>query len=91
MDLECDEIASGPCIVCGEESQGSAYWLPMSSAQWGVIRPFVEEVTPISPHSKVKLVMNMMFWPSLCKPFCGPQCVQEYYKQVAADNCKKGA
>ncbi len=90
MDLECDEVASGPCIVCGEESQGSAYWLPMSVAQWKVVRPFVKELTPVSPHSGVKLVFNMSFWPQLCKPFCGPECVQEHYKRVASDNLKKG-
>ena len=90
MDLECDEVASGPCIVCGEESQGSAYWLPMSAAQWAVIHPFVEEMTLVSPHSGVKLVMNNLFWPQLCKPFCGAECVQEHYKRVATANLKKG-
>lgn len=90
MELEFDEVASGPCIVCGEESQDSAYWLPMPAAQWAVIHPFVEEMTPISPHSGVKLVMNMLFWPQLCKPFCGPQCIQKHYRRVAVDNLKKG-
>ena len=90
MDLEFDEVASGPRIVCGEESQGSVYWLPMTAAQWGVIKPYAEAMTPVSPHSGVKLIMNMLFWPQLCKPFCSPKCVQEHYGRVAADNLKKG-
>lgn len=89
MNLEYDENASGPCIVCGEESQGSAYWLPMTAAQWEVIKPYVEAITPESPWSG-KLVMNLLFWPQLCKPFCGPKCVQEHYRRVAADNLKHG-
>ena len=91
MELEFYEEAVGDCAVCGEDATGSRYWLGMTAAQWDIIRPFVEEMTPISPHSGVKLVMNMLFWPQLCKPFCGPQCVQEYYNQVATNNCKKGA
>jgi len=91
MELEFDEVASGPCIVCGEESQGSAYWLAMTAAQWEVMRPSVEAMTPVSVHSGVKLVLNMLFWPQLCKPFCGTRCVQEHYRRVAADNIKKGA
>ena len=90
MDLEYAEVASGPCIVCGEESQGSLYWVPMLAAHWEVISPYVEEMTPVSPHSNVKLVMNMLFWSQLCKPLCGPECVQKHYRRVAADNCKKG-
>ena len=90
MDLTVDEVASGPCIVCGEESQGSVYWLPLLDSQWDVLRPFIEEQTPVSPHSGVKLVMNMFFFPRISRPFCGPECVGEYYKRVAADNCKTG-
>ncbi len=90
MDLEFDEVASGPCIVCGEDATGSAYWLGMTAAQWAVIHPFVEEMTPVSPFSGVKLVMNLLFWPKLCKPFCGAACVQEHYKRVASANLKKG-
>ena len=90
MDLEFDEVASGPCIVCGEDSQGSVYWLPMSAAQWSIVRPYVEETTPVSPHSGTKLVMNMLFWPQLNKPFCGSQCVRKHYKRIAADNLKRG-
>lgn len=90
MDLGFDEVASGPCIICGEESQGSVYWLPMTKAQWEVMKPYAENMTPTSPHSGVKLVMNMLFWPQLCKPFCGSKCVQEYYRKVATNNLKKG-
>ena len=90
MDLEFDEVASGPCIICEEESQGSPYWLAMTEAQWEILWPHVEAMTPVSPHSGVKLVMNMLFWPQLCKPFCGTKCVQEHYRRVAADNLKKG-
>lgn len=90
MDLDYDEEASGPCIVCGEESEGSVYWLPMTAAQWAVIEPYAAAMTPVSPFSHVKLVMNTLFWPQLCKPFCSPKCVQEHYRRVAADNLKKG-
>jgi len=89
--MEVYTEAVGECIVCGEDAEGSLYWLGMTDAQWKTIRPFIEEVTPVSQWSGVKLVGNVYFVTDYCKPFCGPQCVQEYYKRVAADNCKKGA
>jgi len=82
MDLEFDEVASGPCIVCGDESEGSVYWLSMSAAHWKVIRPHVEEMTPVSPYSGVKLILNTLFWPQLCKPFCGPQCSLKHKEET---------
>lgn len=88
--MDFDEVASGPCIICLKESQGSPYWLPMSAAQWKVVLPYVREMTPVSPHSGIKLVLNMLFWPQLCRPFCSTRCVKEYYKRVAAENLKKG-
>jgi len=81
MDLEFDDVASGPCIVCGKESQDSMYWLPMSAAHRKVIRPFLEEMTPVSPFSGVKLVMNPWFWPQLCKPLCSPECSLKYKEE----------
>jgi len=90
VELEIYEEAIGDCIVCGVDATGSLYWLPMSDAQWAVIRPYVEGMTPVSPHSGVKLVLNTLFVPQLCKPFCGPLCVRKYYRQVAANNCKTG-
>ena len=78
------EHAVGPCIICGKESEGSLYWLPMSDAQWAVIRPVV---TPLfQPH----MVQNVLFFPGLCRPFCGPKCVSKHYEGVAADHCKTG-
>ena len=88
--MDYDEAASGPCIVCEKESKGSVYWLPMTAAQWEVIEPYVAAMTPVSHFSRVRLVMNNLFWPQLCKPFCGAECVQEYYRRVAADNLKRG-
>ena len=88
--MDVDEVASGPCIVCGGESQGSVYWLPLLPAQWDVIRPYIEEISQVSPHSGVKLVMNLYFFPGLSRPFCGPKCVGAHYENVAADHCKNG-
>ena len=90
MELELYEEVVGDCVVCGADATGSRYWLGMTAAQWDIIRPFVEEMTPVSPHSGVKLVMNMLFVPQLCKALCGPKCAQAHYRQVAADNLKKG-
>lgn len=74
MELELYEEAVGDCVVCGEDTTGSYYWLGMTAAQWDVVSPYVEEMTPVSPHSGVKLVMNILFIPQLCKPLCGPEC-----------------
>ena len=90
MELELYEEAVGNCMVCGADATGSRYWLGMTAAHWAVVRPYVEEMTPVSPHSGVKLVMNMLFIPQLCKPLCSPECVQKHYQGVAADNLKKG-
>lgn len=91
MELELYETAVGDCVVCGGDATGSNYWLGMTAAQWDIVSPYVEEMTPVSPHSGVKLVLNMLFIPQLCKPLCGPKCVQVYYQKVAADNLKKGS
>ena len=81
MDLEFDEVASGPCIVCGKESQGSMYWLPLLYSQWEVIRPYIEGQTPVSPYSEVKLVMNIFFFPRISRPFCGPKCSLTHHEE----------
>lgn len=81
MELELHENAVGDCVVCGEDATGSVYWLGMTAVQWNVVRPYVEEMTPVSPHSGVKLVMNMQFWPQLCKPFCGATCATKYKEE----------
>lgn len=88
--MNAEEVASGSCIVCGEESEGSVYWLPLPPEQWDIMRPYIEEMTHVSPHSGVKLVMNMFFFTGLSRPFCGPDCIQEYHKKMAADHCKRG-
>lgn len=88
--LEVYTEAVGNCIVCGEDAAGSAYWIAMTQDQWLGIRPFIEDIIPVSPWSGVKLVGNTYFVAEYCKPFCGPQCVQVHYKRVAADNLKKG-
>ncbi len=88
--MEVLEEANGPCVICGKESEGSKYWLPLPQAQWEVMRPLIEAQTPISPYSGVKLVMNMYFFPGLSKPLCGPECSLKHYEAVAADNCKRG-
>jgi hypothetical protein len=77
MKIDLDswrDSAIGPCIVCGKESKGSMYWTPLSDEAWAAVRPYVESLTPVSPHSKVKLVLNNLFWPQLSKPYCGPIC-----------------
>ncbi len=88
--MEVYAEAVGDCIVCGKDATGSLYWLSMTQEQWEGIRPFIEEITPVSPHSGVKLVGNTFFVSEYCKPFCGAQCVQEHYRQLAASNLKKG-
>lgn len=81
MELEYDTVASGPCLVCGKESLGSVYWTPLTDAHWQAVRPYVEAITPVSPHSGAKLVLNNLFWPQLCQPFCGSDCVDKHYKE----------
>lgn len=81
MELEYDGVASGPCIVCGKESQGSMYWTPLTDAHWQAVRPYVEAMTSASPHSGEKLVLNNLFWKQLCQPFCGSICVDKYYRE----------
>ena len=78
MELELHEDAVGDCVVCGKNATGSAYWLGMTITQWNVVSPYVEEITPVSPHSGVKLVMNMQFIPPLCKSLCDPECATKH-------------
>ena len=78
MDLQYHDTAVGPCIQCGEESEGSVYWLGMTDEMWDILRPSIEARTVVSPYSGVKLVFNNLFWPGLCEPFCGAVCVTKY-------------
>ena len=82
MELELHEEAVGDCVVCGDDATGSMYWLGMTAAQWKIVRPFVEDMTPVSPHSGVKLVLNMLFVPQLCKPLCGPHCAVKHKEKT---------
>ena len=82
--------AKGACAVCGKDSEGSVYWTAPPKEIWDRVRPHVEAITPGAPWSGVKLVMHNLFIEPHCKPFCGPVCVGEYYKQRAADNCERG-
>lgn len=84
MELEFHETAVGGCIVCGSDSTGSLYWKGMTAVQWDIVRPLVTHLF------KKNMVQNVLFIPQLCKPFCGPECVQTHYQRVAADNLKKG-
>lgn len=84
--MEVYEAAHGPCVVCGEESAGSLYWTPLPADIWNTVRPFLAPLFQDEDH-----ITNTLFIPPHSKPFCGPKCVQEYYRQVAANNCKKGA
>ena len=78
MDLR--HTAKGPCIQCGLESEGSAYWLSMSFDNWKVLAPFVgaggtlyggEDLRP------EEMAMNTFFVEGICEPFCGPECATE--------------
>lgn len=82
MELELHEEAVGDCLICGSFATGSRYWLGMTEAQWEVIRPYVKDMTLVSPHSGVKLVMNMLFIPQICKPLCGPECATKHKEKT---------
>ena len=82
--------AKGECVVCGKDSEGSLYWTPPPKEIWKQVRPHIVAITPVSPYSGVKLVQNVLFIEPHCKPFCSPACVGEYYKDKAADTCKRG-
>lgn len=84
MELELYEEAVGSCVVCGSDATGSRYWLGMTAAHWDVVRPLVAHLY------KPGMIQNVLFVPQLCKPLCGPHCVQAHYQKVAADNLKKG-
>ncbi len=81
MELEFHGEAIGDCVVCGADATGSRYWLGMTAAQWAIVSTYVEEFTPISPHSGVKLVFNTLFVPQICKPLCGPECATKHREE----------
>lgn len=68
MELELHDDAVGDCVVCGADATGSKYWVGMTAAHWGVIRPLVAHL--FAPDT----VQNVLFIPQLCKPLCGPEC-----------------
>lgn len=81
-DLTFAETAVGPCIQCGKESAGSNYWIGMSQQAWDIIRPLIEHMYPVSPHSGERLVtFGRWFFVGLEKPFCGSKCSLEYNKE----------
>lgn len=84
--------AKGNCVVCGKSAEGSVYWTPPPKEKWDLVRLRLahDPRIPVSPWSGVKLVQNIYFIEPYCKPFCSPNCVVEYYKTKADDNCKRG-
>ena len=81
MHLRWHITAHGPCIQCGKESEGSFYLLPMDDEVWAILRPSVEDMTPVSPWSGVKLVTNTLFWEGICKPLCGAACATKHKEE----------
>jgi hypothetical protein len=78
-DLKYADFAVGPCIQCGEESNGSNYWIGMPQQAWDVIKKVIEPMYPVSPHSGVRLVTaGRWFFLGLDKPLCGPECALKH-------------
>lgn len=73
--LEYREDAIGPCTVCGEESEGSFYWVGLTQKQRDILTPHVAHY--FLPH----LVQNPFFWPGIQKPFCGAICSSKYFEE----------
>ena len=74
--IELHEEASGPCVVCGKESEGSPYWIGMSQTIWLKLRPHIKHLF------KPDFVMKTMFIPPYDKPLCGPNCAGQYDGQT---------
>lgn len=72
-ELSVYENATGPCAICGEESEGSPYWIGMPQSVWLKIRPYVSHLF------KPNRVMKILFIPPHDKPLCGTTCVEKYY------------
>ena len=73
-ELSVHESATGPCVVCGKECEGSPYWVGMSHLTWLKIKPYVRHLFPYSEWSKCHLEMKGFFMPPYDKPLCSAIC-----------------
>ncbi len=74
--LDIYEKATGPCEICGKESNGSLYWIGMSQKWWLRVRPYLTHLF------NEGMVMKTMFIPFGDKPLCGTTCVGVHHDKV---------
>jgi len=80
MDIRT--TAKGPCIQCGQESEGSVYWLAMSDDNWKALAPFVGAGSSLYGGEDLRpeeRAMNTYFVEGICEPFCDPKCSLEFH------------
>lgn len=77
-DLSVYDAATGSCIMCGADSEGSLYWIGMDQEQWLIIRPHIVHMFPVSPWSDERLVGKIFFIPPFDRPLCGAVCSLVY-------------
>ena len=66
--------------MCGEESYGSNYWLPMSQQVWDVIKKVIEPLYDQCPFGcgERHVTYGRFFFQGLEQPFCSPECGLKY-------------
>ncbi len=75
-EINIYEKSTGPCAVCGEESEGSPYWIGMSQKVWLKLKPYLTHL--FNEH----MVMKTLFIPPYDKPLCGSACAGEYHEAL---------
>ena len=66
--------AIGLCEICRKQANDSFYWTPLSDQNWKNVR------LQLAVLQEQKIASNNVFISTYNKPFCGPECVEEYHK-----------
>lgn len=61
--------AVGPCVVCGEDSEGSQYWVAMSHETWLKLVPYIEH-----RYAPGMVLKGTYFIAPYDKPLCSSRC-----------------
>ena len=74
--MEVYEKATGDCIVCGKDAEGSMYWTPLPDEIWKAVRPHLAPLFQDEDH-----IQNVLFIKPHSKPFCGPVCATQHHQE----------